>query len=119
MPLAQVSGFLSWLNENSLAIQAIVTTVLAATTIYYAWTTSRLFNESRKSRRAAEQQAAAAEQTISFMKQQYEEQLGIAPQIIRQSIEQTKGLIRYWKGEAAGMALNGPDPVQLSKCCRS
>jgi len=114
----------SWLESHSLAVQAltavfgtVLTAVLVGTTIVYAVTTKRILEESRKSREAAEKQAAAAHETIQFMKQQYEAQLNLGPQIVFQAIASTKRLIAYWRQEPNRMTYppqGYPDPSELS-----
>jgi hypothetical protein len=119
--LAQCSG---WLDAHSLAVQAlaavagtVLTAVLVGTTIVYARTTRKLLDESRMSREAMEKQAVAAQQSIQFMKLQYEAQLDLGPQIVRQAIESTKRRIFYWMGEPNRMTYppqGYPDPNELS-----
>jgi len=106
---------MEWLNDNSPAIQAIVTVVLALATIVYVILTGRILRQSRESSEAAKRSAAAAERTTAFMKQQHEEQLHQGPQVVREEIVRAKGLIVHWQTEAHGQSPQMPDPEALSK----
>ena len=75
----------SWLNDNSSAIQAISTVVLAVVTIVYA--------------KAASRQANAAEGSTQLLLQDHNEQVRLAPQIVSEAILDTKALIQFWANQ--------------------
>jgi hypothetical protein len=112
-----------WLADHSLAVQAVaaavgilLTAVLVATTIFYAHTTTKILEESRKTREAAERQATASQENLQLLKRQLEAQLGLGPQVLRESILDAKRLIVYWLERAAHIAYpphGNPDPAVL------
>jgi len=111
---------LEWLNANSPAVQAIATGILVILTGYYAVITHRLLKQARQSAEAAraqadaaQRQAQSAENTIAFMKQQHEAQLGFESQVVLAAIASTKALIHYWKGEAGRASSRIADPSDL------
>jgi hypothetical protein len=118
-------GYISrLLAGHATAIQAfaaiagvLLTGALTATTVVYAVTTNRILQESRKTREAAEKQATANRESVDFMKQQFAEQVGLGPQILRESILDTKRLISYWMEQATSIAYpphGNPDPSKLA-----
>ena len=107
-----------WLTAHSAAVQAAasVASVLLAgalvwTTIRYARITAQILQESRKSREAAELQAKAAQsqasaaqaqatathETLTLLKQQLEEQLGLGRGIVQSAVDSAVSAILYWK----------------------
>lgn len=113
-----------WLADNSLAVEAfaaaatvLLTAVLVVTTIIYARTTGKILEESRKAREAAEKQAEASQENLRLLKEQYESQLGIGPQIVREAILDTKRLIVYWIEQSLRIAhppYGNPDPAPVA-----
>ena len=105
-----------WLTRHSAAIQAaaaavsaLLATVLTGTTLYYAW-------EAKRSRKAAEKSASAAREQLEFLKRQYEDLLGLGPQILREALLRTKEQIKYWTpmvGVGIGNPHGVPDPAPL------
>lgn len=98
--LALLELITRWLAGHSTAVQAfaaivslLLTTALTVTTIVYAAITNRILEESRKTREAAERQAKASHENLDLLKQQLESQLRLGPQILRESILDTKRLI--------------------------
>jgi hypothetical protein len=118
---AHIAQFLA---DHTTAIQAVaaiagvlLTAALAVTTVVYAVTTNRILQESRKTREAAEKQATASQENLELLKQQLASQLGLGPQILRESILDAKRLVTYWMEQAASIAYpphGNPDPSGLA-----
>lgn len=92
-------------------MQAVLALVLVVITGCYAWLTKQLLTRAEASARAAERSAAASETTIAFLKQQYEERLGLGRQIVREEIARAKALIESWRREAKAQSWSDPDAI--------
>jgi|SRR5579862_530538 len=113
-PGAAAPSVLGWLDTHAGAMQAILAFVLTVITARYAWLTKKLLGQAEASSRAAERSAAANENTISFMRQQHEEQLGQGPQIVREEIKRAKGLIISWQSAVQARSFVMGDAASLS-----
>jgi hypothetical protein len=100
-PTAPDPATQSWLDVHAGAVQAILALILTGITACYAWLTKNLLKQAEASSDAAKRSADAAEKTISFMRQQYDEQISLAPVAVAHTILATAEAIRYWKSEAA------------------
>jgi hypothetical protein len=84
---------------------------LTGTTIYYAI-------EARRSRVAAQESARAARENLDLLKGQYEAQLGLGPQRVREALLSTFHLIAYWRQQIQPAQFNPnavPNPEPLIK----
>jgi hypothetical protein len=102
------------LDVHAGAVQAILALILTVVTACYAWLTRSLLEQAEASADAARRSADAAEKTISFMRQQYEEQISLAPVAVAHTILTISEAIRYWKSEAARHSTDA-NPADLAQ----
>lgn len=98
------------------AINAVSVVVLSIITWHYARSTKRILEESRKARLASESQARAAQESLTVLRQQIEEQAGIASIAIQQTIQTALERIIFWEIQnVQDMVFNGevPDTIGL------
>ncbi len=98
------------------AINAVSVVVLAIITYHYARSTKKILEESRKARLASESQALAAQESLTVLRQQIEEQAGIANTAIQQTIQTALERIIYWETQnVQNIVFSGevPDTIGL------
>jgi len=93
----------SWLiiaavvSAGAAVVNAVCVGVLVWITKRYAQSTAAILEESRKARAAAESQASAARQSVEFLRQQFEEQLGLGRSVVQNAIDSAMSGVEYWK----------------------
>ena len=98
-------------------IVAFFTVVIALATIAYVLLTRKLWQETKKSADAATKAADAAQQSVHLTRQRIEEEAGLARQVVRQAILETRNLIEFWTKQAKNVQhppYGNPDPTDLA-----
>jgi hypothetical protein len=106
-----------WIAANAQTLGVICSFLTLLVTAAYLFFTIRIFREARRSADAAEKSAAAAQRGVDFAAQEFAEQRGLGPQILRDALVSTSDLIKYWllmTGVATGNPQDVPDPEPLT-----